>query len=117
MNGSQVPTGNSSEVVQQYYDYLYNHYLAQIDQNYYIHWDTLGWFALWLIILVGGFYAYTRGQRTTRATREPYPLESYNGYIQDGNGPVGLFLTIFFTGVVIWLLVTTALNLLRGQIY
>lgn len=112
-----VPTGNSGEVVRQYYDYLYSHYLQGITQNYFIHWDVLAWVVLWLIVLAGSFYAFTRWQRRTRAPQEPYPVETYNGYIQEGNGPVGLFLTIFFAGMVLWLLVTTVLDLVRGQIY
>ncbi|MEZ4664029.1 MAG: hypothetical protein R2911_41375 [Caldilineaceae bacterium] len=114
---NDVPTGNTSETVRQYYDHLYNHYLNTLTQNYYIHWGTLGWVLLWVVILAGGFYAFTRWQRRTRQANEPYPVESYNGYIQESNGPVGPFLTIFFIGMVIWLLITTVLDLTRGQIY
>ena len=114
---NDVPTGNSGDVVRQYYDYLYSHYLQNLTQNYVIHWDVLAWFLLWLIILGGGLYAVTRWQRRTRAPEEPYPVETYNGYIQEGNGPVGIFLKVFFGTMFIWLLVTTILNLVRGQIY
>jgi len=114
---NDVPTGNTSKTVQQYYDYLYHHYLDTLTQNYYIHWNTLAWVLLWIVILAGSFYAFTRWQRHTRQNREPYPVESYNGYIQESNGPVGPFLTIFFIGMVIWLLITTVLDLVRGQIY
>ena len=114
---NDVPTGHSGEVVRQYYDYLYSHHLQNLTQNYVIHLDVLGWFLLWLIILGGGFYAYTRWQRSTHASEEPYPVETYNGYIQEGNGPVGLFLKLFFAGMVMWLLITTILDLTRGQIY
>ena len=112
-----VPSGNSGEVVRNYYNYLYSHYLQGITQNYFIHWDVLAWWLLWLVVLAGGFYAYTRWQRRTHAPQEPYPVETYNGYIQESNGPVGLFLKLFFAGMVIWLLVTTILDLVRGQIY
>ena len=114
---NEVPTGNTSDTVRQYYDSLYSHYLDQVVQNYYSHWGTLVWVLFWVVLLAGGFYAYTRWQRTTRMPREPYPVESYDGHIQESNGPVGSFLTLFFIGVVIWLLITTVLNLLYGQIY
>jgi hypothetical protein len=117
MNPDDVPTGHTSDIVQKYYDYLYSHYLNQITQNYYIHWDTLAWVALWIFILAAGFYAYTRWQRYTRTPEEPYPLESYNGYIQEANGPVGPFLALFFIGMFVWLVIMTVLNLLNGQIY
>ncbi|MCB0087834.1 MAG: hypothetical protein KDE54_07965 [Caldilineaceae bacterium] len=114
---NDVPTGNSSETVQQYYNHLYHHYLDTLTQTYYIHWDTLGWVLLWLVVLAGSFYAFTRWQRNTRQPSEPYPVESYNGYIQESNGPVGTFLTVFFIGMVVWLLITTVLDLVNGQIY
>ncbi|MFN2200728.1 MAG: hypothetical protein ACK2UO_05950 [Caldilineaceae bacterium] len=112
-----VPTGNDSETVRQYFQYLYAHYLSGITQQYYIHWDVIAFVILWIFILVAGFYAYTRWQRYTRASKEPYPVETYNGYIQEGNGPVGLFLRLFFIGMGLWLLATTLHDLLRGQIY
>jgi hypothetical protein len=117
MNPPQVPTGDTTQIVQQYYNYLYAHFLGRLTQNYYIHWDTLLWVALWIFILVGGFFAYTRYQRTTRADKEPYAVESYNGYIQETNGPVGTFLTLFYIAMFIWLVAMTVSNLLVGQIY
>ena len=113
----QVPTGNTSQVVQQYYYYLYNHWINALTQNYFIHWDILAWVGLWIFVLVAIFFAYTRWQRHTHAPQEPYPVESYNGYIQETNGPVGAFLTIFFIPLFVWLLARTIFDLLYGQIY
>jgi hypothetical protein len=113
----EVPTGSTSQMVRQYYDYLYSHYLSQITQNYYIHWDILGWVILWIVVLAGAFFAYTRWQRYTSNPDEPYPLESYNGYIQESNGPIGTFLTIFFIVMFLWLLSRTIFDLIFGQIY
>jgi hypothetical protein len=112
-----VPSGDTGEIVRQYYQYLYANYLSHVNQNYYIHWDTLLWVLLWIVILAGGFYAFTRWQRYTRQDKEPYPVESYNGYIQEANGPVGTFLTIFFVVIFLWLLGMTISNLVLGQIY
>ncbi|MCA9986159.1 MAG: hypothetical protein KDE09_05630 [Anaerolineales bacterium] len=113
----QVPTGSSGEVVREYYQHLFSHYLNQFRQAYTIHADVLLWFLFWFVILTAGFFAYTRWQRTTRASQEPYPVESYDGHIQEGNGPVGPFLTIFFIAMAIWLIIVTVLDLLNGQIY
>lgn len=117
MNPNPVPTGNTSEVVRQYYDYLYSYFLGRIQQNFFIHADTLLWVLLWILVLSAGFYAFTRWQRRTHVPKEPYPVESYNGYIQESNGPVGIFLILFFSGMFVWLLIMTILNLLNGQIY
>ena len=114
---TQVPTGDTGDIVRQYFNYLYTYWLNRISQNYYIHWDTLAWVGLWIVVLAGGFYIYTRWQRYTHMSKEPYPVESYNGYISETNGPVGPFLTLFFIGMFVWLVVMTVLNLLNGQIY
>lgn len=114
---SEVPTGSDEATVSDYYDYLYEHYLRQIDQTFDLEPITLLWWGFWLALLVGGVGAAVWWQRSTRATSEPYPVESYNGYITEGNGPVGGFLTVFFIGVVIWLLAITVAHLVQGQIY
>ena len=112
-----IPTGNSDQAVQQYFNHLYSYYLDRMQQNYYIHWDILFGVAFWIVILVAFFFFYTRWQRNTSHRKEPYPVESYNGYIQETNGPVGRFLTVFFIGMFIWILAVTILNLVNGQIY
>ncbi len=112
-----VPTGHTGEIVRNYYNYLYEHYLSQFMQNTTIHWDTILWVGLWIFVLAAFFFAYTRWQRTSRSREEPYPIESYNGYIEEGNGPVGTFLTLFFVGMFIWLAILTVMDLLHGQIY
>ncbi|MGW8318617.1 MAG: hypothetical protein ACWGPS_05170 [Candidatus Promineifilaceae bacterium] len=117
MNPPEVPTGNTVEIVRRYYEYLYTHYLSKIAQNYTIHWDVILWVLFWLFVMAAGFFAYTRWQRTTRAKDEPYPTESYNGYIQEGNGPVGTFLILFFIGMFLVLVGITISNLLYGQVY
>ena len=112
-----VPTGNTGEIVRQYYHYLYSHFLGKLTQQYYIHWDVLAAFALWVFVLAAAIFAYTRWQHRTHAEKEPYPVESYDGYLQEGNGPVGTFLTLFYIGMFIWLVVITVGDLLNGQIY
>lgn len=111
-----IPTGSSPEVVQAYFNYLYNIYLRQIDQTYYIHWATDAGILFWIVVLAVGLYLYTRWQRYTHNPEELYPVESYNGYIQETNGRVGPFLFIVFGVVVIWLIFLTADDLLNGQI-
>ncbi len=114
---NDIPTGSSSEVVRDYFNHLYGQYLLQPTQNYYVHWDTILWFAFWVIMLIALFFFYTRWQRTSQAKKEPYPVESYNGYIQESNGPVGAFLTVFFIVMFVWALIITYMSLTRGQVY
>jgi hypothetical protein len=114
---SDVPTGNDGAAVSEYYDYLYNHYVSEINQTYQVNPTTLLWWGVFVVILVGSIYLATRLQRATRSRREPYPVESYNGYITEANGPTGPFLMIVFAGIVVWLLLITIFHLVQGQIY
>ena len=77
----------------------------------------LAWWALFVVVLAGLFLAFTRWQGRTRAHHEPYPVETYDGYISEGNGPVGGFLWVFFAVVVGWLVYVTFQSLAHGQIY
>jgi hypothetical protein len=112
-----VPTGSDGEAVSEYYDYLYNHYVTEINQTYRVNVTTLLWWGFFVVILVGSIYLATRLQRATRSRGEPYPVESYNGYITETNGPTGPFLMIVFGGIVVWLLGITIFHLVQGQIY
>lgn len=112
-----IPTGNTSDIVQQYFNHLYSTYLSSSTQTYYIHWDVVLWVLFWIFMLIFLLYAYTRWQRTSQSEHEPYPVESYNGYIQESNGPIGTFLTIFFIVMFIWLATVTYMSLTHGQIY
>ncbi|MCA9891416.1 MAG: hypothetical protein KC615_00425 [Anaerolineae bacterium] len=112
-----VPTGHTSAITQEYFQHLYQQYFAQATQTYYIHWDILVGVFFWIAMLALLLFWYSRWQRTTQTSEEPYPLESYNGFIQEGNGRVGPFLTAFFVIMFTWLAIVTIMSLTQGQIY
>ena len=112
-----IPTGNSSETVRQYFNYLYSQYFTHTTQNYYIHWDMVLWIFFWIFMLAALYFSYTRWQHLAQSKNEPHPVESYNGYIQETNGPVGRFLTIFFVVMFLWLVAVTVNNITHGQVY
>lgn len=112
-----IPSGNSGEIAREYFQHLYSHYLQKTTQTYYVHWDILLAVLFWIVMLAALFFLYTRWQRSTQSKGEPYPVESYNGYIQETNGPVGPFLMVFFGVMFIWLAIVTIMSLTNGQIY
>jgi hypothetical protein len=114
---ADVPSGSDGETVREYYDYLYSHYISEMGQTFRFDAAGLLWWGFWVVILVAGIYLATRLQRSTRAPSEPYPVESYNGYITEANGPAGPFLLISIAGVVLWLIIITVYHLVQGQIY
>lgn len=113
-----VPTGDTPTEVNEYYDYLLHIWLERAGgQTFMINWNNIFWVGLWIFILTATFGVYTFWQRYTRAHREPYPLESYDGHIQEMNGPVGGFLFLIFATVFAWAAILTILRILNGQIY
>ncbi len=111
-----VPSGNTPEAVEAYYQYLLQHYITPIAQNTAFNWvivaTTLGWVA----ILAALLFIYFRRVRNEKPSRL-YPVETYNGYISESNAGTGAFLFIFFGLIVLWLLYITVSNLTQGQLY
>lgn len=112
-----VPTGNDSQTVQEYYDHLYEIYLSRLGETWTLQWNLFGWTALYIIILTAIFYVYTRWQRGTKSPNEPYPVESYDGHISEMNGPIGPFLWLFFIGMFGWVMLLMVLHITGGQVY
>jgi hypothetical protein len=110
------PTGNNTQTVQQYYDYLYNIYLNSLHQRYQIMWSGVLWVLFWLAVLAGLFFVWVKWGRGEKPA-DVYPVETYNGYISEANGDSGRFLIVFYIILITWLIVQTALDLTRGQLY
>ncbi len=111
-----VPTGNTPEQVQAYYEYLLAQYVNPVTQNVTTNWLLIGVVFGWVTIATALFFIYFRRSRSEKPGKL-YPVETYNGYISESNAGTGLFLYIFFALVVLWLLYVTISNLTRGQLY
>ena len=111
-----VPSGNTPEAVQAYYEYLLAHYISPVAQNITTNWLLIGVTLGWVAIVVALAFIYFRRVRSEKPGKL-YPVETYNGYISESNAGTGLFLYIFFALVILWLLYTTISNLTQGQIY
>lgn len=111
-----VPTGNTPEIVQQYYEYLLAHYINPVSQNIATNYAIVGATLAWVVVLAGLLFVYFRRVRSEKPGRL-YPVETYNGYISESNAGVGIFLYLFFALVVLWLLWITVSNLTQGQLY
>jgi hypothetical protein len=111
-----VPTGDTPEVVEQYYQYLLSHYINPIAQNVTPNWPLIAATLGWVAIVFGLVFIYFRRARNEKPSTL-YPVETYNGYISESNAGVGAFLFILFALVVLWLLWITISNLTQGQLY
>ena len=111
-----VPSGDTPEAVQAYYQYLLAQYISPVSQNIATNWLLVGVTLGWVAIVVGLVFIYFRRVRSEKPGKL-YPVETYNGYISESNAGTGLFLYIFFALVVLWLLYVTISNLTHGQLY
>jgi hypothetical protein len=111
-----VPSGDTPEIVEQYYEYLLQHYINPLAQNTGLNWIIVAVTLGWVAIVAALFFIYFRRSRSEKPS-QLYPVETYNGYISESNAGTGTFLFIFFALVVLWLLYTTISDLTMGQIY
>ena len=89
----KVPTGNDDKTVEAYYDYLQLRHLQQQNQTYTVNslallitYSVLGAVLLIFSALVWSWYS-----RRRRDSAGLYPVEVYNGYIAERNGPVDAY--------------------------
>lgn len=114
-----VPTGNSSEVAQQYYDHLYAFYINSIPKlRTTILWNGPMWIAIWAFALIVFFFFYAKYlQKVHREEGELYGAASFAGSLLERIGRVAPF------SIVVWLTIIGAAiyyivrQILRGQIY
>ena len=110
-----VPTGNSDEVIQQYYDYLWLRHLETYTQTYAINpvLMIIIYAILGAVLVLTYFFTYAWYARLPKG--DLYPVEVFNGYLSERGSPVDAFnwamyaiLATFMVWYIIW-------NLIFGQ--
>ncbi len=108
---AQIPTGHTSEVVQDYYQYLYGRYYGTIplDRAEGILTSSIVTVFAWGAILILAFFLLTYSLKHAHRRRgELYEAVSFAGSLLERNGRVsaftwiliaGLFLVVIFEGV------------------
>ena len=115
----QIPSGNDSQHVHQYYDHLQAAYLASIPRDRtQILWSGPFWIAFYAVLLIVFFYIYTRFLlRVHRTKGELYGAASFAGSILERIGPVSVFTWIISAVVTLWAIYFIVTQILYGQIY
>jgi hypothetical protein len=113
----EPPTGSDGETVRDYYDYLFSNYLDRMHQTFSVQPGTFLLIGLFIVVIGGSIAVVGCAQQSSTRSESPTPVETYDGYISEGNGRVGTPLLIAFIGVALWCLVLTALALMHGQVY
>lgn len=115
----RAPSGNDSQTVQRYYDYLYQQSLQKIPEDRtQILWSGPFWIALWAAVLILFFFFYANYfQHAHRESGELYAPVSFAGAILERIGTVALFSKIVWTAIVFWGLYYIVTHILWGQVY
>ena len=97
-----IPTGNTTDVVTAYYNYLYTHYYAGIAVNRAegLLWSSLFLILIWAVVLILSFFLMTYYMyRVHRGEGELYEATSFAGAILERNGKVSVFAWILSGGL------------------
>ena len=114
-----VPTGHSTQIVHDYYNYLYATYYQHIPvYRTVILWREPVWIVFWALTLILFFWVYTRYLNSAhRKKGELYGVASFAGSILERIGVVEAFtyvVTAFFVAWAIYFIVT---QIVHGQLY
>ena len=114
-----VPSGNSSQAAQDFYNYLHAHFLAVIPgDRTHILWTGPIWIAVFAVILVGFFFLYSMYlSRVHRKRGEMYGASSFGGSILERIGPLSMFSWVVWGLIIAWALYFIVTQILYGQIY
>ena len=104
-----MPSGESPEHAQQYYQYLQGHKETMYRADtWHVHWIDLAWLWGFAIALVVVILLWIWQYRSTRQKAGPYPVDSFGGYTTEQAGPATFFfmlLVLIITGFGVALIV------------
>ncbi len=112
-------SGNDSEHAQQYYQYIYSHYLQNIpaDRTHILASGPF-WIALWAAILIIFFALYAFSlNHAHRKQGEMYGASSFAGAILERIGTVSAFTIVISSMIIVYALYFIVTHILFGQVY
>ena len=112
-----MPSGDSPQKAQQFYDYLLSHHETERPvQAWYVNWYSLAWVwgfvAALAVILLWWVWQY----RTTRQ-KTLYPPDNWGGFATELAGPASLFFVLFTAIVVGFAVAVIVGHIVNGQMF
>jgi hypothetical protein len=99
-----MPSGDSPEQAQAYYQYLQSQQLEPHGRvaTWHVDWTSLAW--MWGFVFVLGviLLAWIRQYRSTRQVPGISPLDSWGGHTTEAAGPATLFFFLLSAVVVVF---------------
>lgn len=96
---SGMPSGDTPDKVQQFYNYLQGHQEHGRVATWHVDWMSLAWLWGFVLIIVLALLLWVWQYRTTRQRPGIYPVDSFGGYATELAGPS----TFFFIGLSVFL--------------
>jgi hypothetical protein len=104
-----MPTGDSPETVQQYYNYLQGHHETDHTvTTWTVDWFSLAWLWGFVVVLTIAILWWVWQYRTTEQREGLYPVDSFGGFTTELAGPATRFFflaTAVITGFAVALIV------------
>jgi hypothetical protein len=113
-----MPSGESPEHAQAYYQYLQSHQLTmQRAATWHVRWIDLAWLWGFLIVLSLVLIWWIWQYRTTRQKSGGgiYPVDSFGGYTTEMAGPATFFFLLLSLIVVGWAVAMIVGHIVWGQ--
>ncbi len=115
-----IPTGNTSEIAQAYYNYLYSYYYAKIPVNRAttLHWQVTVEIFMWGLALIITFFLLTYLMYYTHRDRdELYEATSFAGSLLERGGKVDMLTWAIFFGLFIAAIYLSLKWIYQGYLY
>jgi hypothetical protein len=113
-----VPTGADDKAVNAFYDYDQLRHVASLSETYFMDPYYLTTMYLVFGVVIVCFYGLTYAWLARHQSRgDLYPVETYNAYLTERNGPIDAFNWILWAILLSYMVVYTVVNLIGGQYY
>jgi hypothetical protein len=113
-----MPSGDSPQKAQAYYDYLNSHHI--IDgrvETWHVDWLSIAWLWGFLAALVLTLLFWVRQYRTTRQKTGLYPIDRFGGWTSEAAGPATLFFLLLTAGLTAFAVVLVVGHIIWGQTF
>jgi hypothetical protein len=113
-----MPSGESPQHAQDYYQYLLGHHETQHTvETWQVNWLSLAWMWGFVAALVLILLLWVWQYRTTRHQERIYPVDSFAGFTTELAGPASRFFLVLSAILVGFAVAIIVGHLVNGQIF
>jgi uncharacterized membrane protein YedE/YeeE len=114
-----MPTGDSPEKAQAYYQYLQSRQLAPHGRTvtWHVDWTALAWMWGFVVVLAIIFGFWIRDYRSTHPQTGISPLDRWGGYATEAAGRVPVFFWLATVAIVAFGAAFVIDHLISGQLF